>query len=356
MGGSPSGPQPRDRAPSAGLRVAVVGCGLIGDKRAAALAPGDSLVGCYDVNPSAASALADRHGCRACATLEDLLALAPDVVVVATVHDRLAPLAERALAAGAHVLVEKPAGVSSAEIDRLVAVSFETGRFVKVGFNHRFHPALARAVSEVRSGEHGDLLHLRGLYGHGGRPGYDREWRADPARSGGGELIDQGMHLLDLSHWTAGPLPLHSALLRTHFWDTPVEDNAALILGDSSSRTDPWAMLHVSWTEWRNRFLLEFYCRTAKIRVDGLVRSYGPSRLRIYRMAPSLGPPSVEEVAYPDEDLSWGLEWANFASAILASDPSLLLGGLSDARYAWSVVEAAYASGPYSAMREAALS
>jgi predicted dehydrogenase len=75
-------------------------------------------------------------------------------------------------------------------------------------------------------------MHLRGRYGHGGRPGYDREWRAQPERSGGGELIDQGMHLLDLTHWLAGPLPLHSALLRTQFWDTPVEDNAALILGE----------------------------------------------------------------------------------------------------------------------------
>jgi predicted dehydrogenase len=355
MDGSSSGPQPRGRRPSGGLRVAVVGCGLIGSKRAAALSPGDSLVGCFDVNPSAASALADRHGCPACASFEDLLVLAPDIVVVATVHDRLAPLAERALQAGSHVLVEKPAGISSAEIDRLLSVQRATGRLVKVGFNHRFHPAIARAVEEVSSGRHGDLLHLRALYGHGGRPGYDREWRADPARSGGGELIDQGMHLLDLAHSIAGPLPLHSALLRTHFWETPVEDNAALILGASSSKTDPWAMLHVSWTEWRNRFLLEIYCRTAKIRVDGLVGSYGAQRLRIYRMSPSLGPPEIEELAYPDEDLSWEREWANFAAAIAADDPGLLLGDLSGARYAWSVVEAAYASGPYASMREAAL-
>ena len=108
-----------------------------------------------------------------------------------------------------------------------------------------------------------------------------------PSRSGGGELIDQGMHLLDLTHWLAGPLPLHSALLRTHFWDTPVEDNAALILGEAQSRTGPWAMLHVSWTEWKNLFSLEIYCRTAKIQVDGLVRSYGPQRLTIYRWAQS---------------------------------------------------------------------
>ena len=91
---------------------------------------------------------------------------------------------------------------------------------VKVGFNHRFHPAILDLASEVHSGRHGELMHLRARYGHGGRLGYDREWRAQPERSGGGELIDQGMHLLDLTHWIAGPLPLHSALLRTHFWDT----------------------------------------------------------------------------------------------------------------------------------------
>ena len=190
---------------------------------------------------------------------------------MATVHDRLAELAEQALAAGAHVLVEKPAGTSVAQIDRLIAAQNASGRLVKVGFNHRFHPGLERAAAEVHSGRHGELMHLRARYGHGGRPGYDREWRADPERSGGGELIDQGMHLLDLSHWLAGPLPLYSALLRTHFWDTPVEDNAALILGEARSRTAPWAMLHVSWTEWKNLFSLEIYCASAKLQVDGLV-------------------------------------------------------------------------------------
>ena len=123
-----------------------------------------------------------------------------------------------------------------------------------------------------------------------------------PARSGGGELIDQGMHLLDLTHWIAGPLPLHCALLRTHFWDTEVEDNAALILGAADERSAPWAMLHVTWTEWKNTFSIEVYCRTAKLQVDGLVRSYGTQKLRIYRMRPELGPPDLEERTFPDED------------------------------------------------------
>jgi predicted dehydrogenase len=264
-------------------------------------------------------------------------------VIVATVHAELARLAERALAAGAHVLVEKPAGMSTAQIDRLIECRRASGRLVKVGFNHRFHPALARAAEEVHSGRHGELMHLRARYGHGGRPGYDREWRADPLRSGGGELIDQGMHLLDLSHWLAGPLPLHAALLRTQFWDTQVEDNAALILGEARLRRGPWAMLHVSWTEWKNLFSLEIYCREAKIQVDGLARSYGPQRLRIYRMGSQLGPPEVEEIAYPDEDSSWCAEWEHFATALGAGGERPLLGDLEGARYAWAQVEAAYA-------------
>jgi predicted dehydrogenase len=293
------------------------------------------------------------HGTRAYETVSELLELEPDVVVVAVSHDGLTPVAVQALQMGAHVLVEKPAGLGVAQIEQLMAAEAHAGRRVKVGFNHRFHPGLQRAAAEVHSGTHGELLHLRGRYGHGGRPGYDREWRAEPARSGGGELIDQGMHLLDLSHWIAGPLPLHAAILRTHFWDTPVEDNAALLLGRGETRTGPWAMLHVSWTEWKNLFSLEIYCRTAKLQVDGLVRSYGPQRLSIYRMRPELGPPDVEEIVYPDEDSSWTAEWEHFAEALTAGDGRPLLGDLLAARYAWIQVEAAYADGPYETMREA---
>jgi predicted dehydrogenase len=334
------------------LTVGIVGCGLIGHKRAEALGAQDVVIGATDPVAERARDLVAAHGGRACADLDALLALAPDVVVVATTHDQLAPLAERALRAGAHVLVEKPAGLGVAQIDRLRATAERTGGRVKVGFNHRFHPALSDLAAEVHSGSHGPVMHLRGRYGHGGRPGYDREWRAEPAHSGGGELVDQGMHLLDLSNWLAGPLPLHSALLRTQFWDTEVEDNAALLLGEPGSRTDPWAMLHVSWTEWKNMFSLEIYCLTAKIQVDGLVGSYGPQRLRIYRMGPELGPPALEAVDYPDVDHTWTAEWEHFAEAIVAADGRALCGDLDAARHAWEQVEAAYAaSEPYAGMR-----
>jgi predicted dehydrogenase len=332
------------------VRVGIVGCGLIGRKRAQALRPEDQLVGCTDVVPEAAASVAADFGGQSCTELEQLLDLDPDVVVVATSHDRLAALADQALVAGAHVLVEKPAGMGSAQVQRLRETAAQMGRLVKVGFNHRFHPAIARLSEEVGSGDHGELMHLRGRYGHGGRPAYDREWRAVPSQSGGGELIDQGMHLLDLVHWLVGPLPLHAALLRTHFWDTEVEDNAALLLGSPDSRAAPWAMLHVSWTEWKNTFSLEVYLRQAKLQVDGLVHSYGTQTLRIYRMSPDLGPPALEEITFPDNDRSWTEEWKHFTAVMAGEMP--LLGSLDDALYAWEVVEAAYARSSYGALRE----
>jgi predicted dehydrogenase len=337
-----------------GVSVAIVGCGLIGHKRAEALAQTDQLVGAFDPVRERAEALVAEHGGRAFADLPQLLESAADVVVVATTHDQLAPLTERALEAGAHVLVEKPAGLGTAEVAHLRRAAERAGRLVKVGFNHRFHPALADLAAEVHSGAHGELMHIRARYGHGGRIGYDREWRAQPHRSGGGELIDQGMHLLDLTHWLAGPLPLHSALLRTHFWDTPVEDNAALLLGAADSRRAPWAMLHVSWTEWKNMFSIEVYCRAAKLQVEGLVRSYGDQRLVIHRMGPQLGPPDTEIREYGSEDSSWTSEWEHFATAISNGGP--LLGDLDDAAYAWARVEDAYASSPQYAQVRASIS
>lgn len=324
------------------LRVGIVGCGLIGTKRAEALG-GDELVGVFDVDRTAAERLAGAHGGKVCDAAEELLSLRLDVVVVATLHRDLAPLSCAALAAGAHVLVEKPAGTGVADVEAISEAAARAGRRVKVGFNHRFHPGIARAVQEARSGVHGEVLSLRARYGHGGRVGYEKEWRADPELSGGGEIVDQGMHLLDLTSWALGALPLSGAMLRTQFWRAPVDDNAVLLLGGPGGVgvADPFAVLMVSWTEWKNTFSLEIACRKAKLAVDGLVRSYGPQVLRVYKMRPELGPPDLEEIGYPDRDVSFEAEWDHFRSAVLAGDDRPLLGDLASARYAWSIVEQA---------------
>jgi predicted dehydrogenase len=242
------------------------------------------------------------------------------------------------------VLVEKPAGIGVADVDRIAAAAQAAGKVAKVGFNHRFHPAIAQAIETARSGRFGDVLFLRGRYGHGGRPGYDREWRADPKTGGGGEMTDQGMHLLDLSHWLLGELPLHSALLRTSFWDMPVEDNAAILLGVPGDHRAPWATLHVTWTEWKNMFSMEITCRTGKLVVEGLQGSYGPQKLTVYAMKPEMGPPDREVFEFDPVDVSWAAEWDSVRAAIASGEPAA---DLDSVRYCWELIEQAYAANGY---------
>jgi predicted dehydrogenase len=322
------------------LRVGIVGCGLVGHKRAGALGD-DDLVAAFDVDAAVAASLVDEFGGAACASFDELLDHGPDVVVVAVPHDRLAEHACGALAAGAHVLVEKPAGIGVAEIEAVAAAAEAARRRVKVGFNHRFHPATARAIALGREEAFGPVLHMRARYGHGGRLGYESEWRARRAVAGGGELVDQGMHLLDLSYALLGPLPLHSALLRTSYWAMEVEDNAVVVLGDRAE--GPWTVFHASWTEWKNLFSLELFCRSAKLQVDGLARSYGAQRLTIYAMGAELGPPEVEVIDFPAGDDSWRREWLELADAIRAGDGRPLSGDLDSALYGWRCIEEAYA-------------
>jgi len=317
----------------------------MGRTRATALGD-DVLVAATDLDPDRAQALVDGRGQGvAVPDVDALLALGLDVVIVSTPHDKLSGLTCRALSAGAHVLVEKPAGISGAEVDRIEQSALAAGRIVKVGFNHRFHPGTAFAIAEALSGRFGEVMFLRGRYGHGARLGYEHEWRLKPEVSGGGEMVDQGMHLLDLSYAILGEVPLHSALLRNQFWTAPVEDNAAILLGAAHDRSGPWAQLHVTWTEWKNLFSLEIMCKTGKLQVDGLARSYGPQVVHVYTMGPEMGPPAVERIEFPAEDVSWKLEWDHLRNAIRIGDPDpQLRGDLKSARYAWRQVEAAYAA------------
>src|SRR5437764_10325665 len=148
-------------------------------------------------------------------------------------------------------------------------------------------------------------MFLRARYGQGGRIGYDKEWRADAKLSGGGELIDQGVHLIDLAQWFLGDFSEVSGHAATYFWEMPVDDNAFLNLRTPAGQT---AWLHVSCTEWKNLFSLELYGRNAKLAIDGLGGSYGVERLTLYKMHPEMGPPETTAREYPGGDVSWDRE------------------------------------------------
>jgi predicted dehydrogenase len=321
------------------LQFAQIGCGRIGHKRAGALGAHARLRYACDLDAALAAELAQTApGCLAITDYRVALSdPAITAIVVSTVNAALAPIALAAVRAGKHVLVEKPGALRAVELREIQSVSAAHALRVRLGYNHRFHPGLRKARELVDAGAVGPLMFLRGRYGHGGRPGYEREWRADPKLSGGGELIDQGVHLIDLAGWFLGAFTAVDGHCATYFWDMPVDDNAFLNLRTAAGQT---AWLHVSCTEWKNLFSLEIYGRTGKIAIDGLGGSYGVERLAYHRMLPEMGPPDTKVWEYPAGDESWALEAAAFVDDIrLGREPSP---GLADGIRALEVVEKIY--------------
>lgn len=323
--------------------VAILGCGLIGRRRAQALGNARLIV-CSDLEEKRAQSLAaEFSGCESTTDWRSAVRRADvDMVVIATTNNALVETSLAAMQAGKHVLVEKPAARNTAELDLLLASAQKNDVRVRVGFNHRYHPALRQARDLVDSGELGELMFIRGRYGHGGRKGYDREWRANPALSGGGELLDQGVHLIDLSRWFLGNFVNVQGFAHTYYWDMPVDDNGFMLLKTAKGQT---AFLHVSCTEWKNLFSLEVYGRNAKLHIEGLGGSYGLEKLSFYKMTREMGPPDTVIWEYPRGDDSWALEFAEFLEDIRTRRmPSA---NLLDARAALVVVEEIYRESGY---------
>lgn len=320
------------------MRVAAVGCGVVSYKRVRALA-GCQLVACADVVRERAEALAALvPGAQPLADWREVIERQDvDIVLVSTTHDVLAEITAAAVAAGKHVLVEKPAARRATELDAVVEAARGARVLVRVGFNHRYHPAVRKAWALCADGGVGEVLYVRGRYGHGGRLGYEKEWRAQPALSGGGELIDQGVHLIDLARWFLGDFTEVQGFAQTYYWDMPVEDNGFLLLRTATRRT---AFLHASCTEWKNLFSFEIFGRQGKLEINGLGGSYGTERLIYHRMLPQMGPPETTIWEYPMADTSWEVEFAEFVEDIrLGRQPAA---GLRDAQAVLQIVECIY--------------
>jgi predicted dehydrogenase len=321
------------------MKYAIVGCGLIGKKRLAGLPAGSKLAVACDTNLSRAGELVKlAQAGRAVADFKQAVAdPQADAVIVATINSALAGVAAAAIRAGKHVIVEKPAGISVKQIDELISLAEKHGVCVRVGFNHRYHPAFIKAREIFASGVMGELMFIRARYGHGGRVGYDKEWRADPKLSGGGELIDQGIHLIDLAGWFLGGFKKIDGHAATFFWDMPVDDNAFLDLRTTNGQT---AWLHVSCTEWKNLFSFEIYGRNTKLHIEGLGGSYGVEKLYHHQMKPEMGPPDTKLYEFPGPDESWRVEMTEFEKDVqLKRKPDA---GLAEARAALQIVEEIY--------------
>lgn len=322
------------------LNVAIVGCGLIGARRAReAVRAGDQVVACVDPVPERADAVIRETGGVSFASAADALTGSmPDVVVVATYNAAAAPIVTAALEAGCHVLCEKPLGISEEEARNLYETSCRADRLLKVGFNHRHHPAIARAQEIAASGGIGDVLTIRAAYGHGGRAGYEHEWRADRGRSGGGELLDQGVHLVDLARWFMGEFSEVYGMVQTAHWPiAPLEDNAYALLRTLDGRV---ATLHTSWTQWRNLFRFEVTGSAGYLAVEGLGGSYGPERLVVGTRGSI--PPAETHWSHEGQDESWAAEWQELRAALIEGRQPI--GNADDGYRATALIDAIYRS------------
>lgn len=320
------------------MNVGIVGCGLIGHKRAESL-PNGYLRAVADLNLYRAEELAGKYvEVDAYSDWEKLLCRDDiDTIIVSTTNNCLAPITLAAVNAGKHVLVEKPGALHYSEFDPIIKAAEEMSVKVMVGYNLRCHPSFLKAREIIESGDLGNFMYIRGRYGHGGRLGYEKEWRANPAVSGGGELLDQGVHLIDLSRWFLGEFTQIQGNIHTYFWKMPVEDNGFLFLKNAAGQV---AWLQVSCTEWKNLFSYEMFCEKGKLQIDGIGGSYGTERLTLYRMLPQMGPPETTIWEYPFPDTSWQTEFEQFEEAIhtnVSPSPNLY-----DAREALKVVAKIY--------------
>lgn len=325
------------------MKVSIIGCGLIGRKRALALDSDDKLVACCDSNEPLAHKFGEEFGCSYYMDHSKLLSdVESDIVVVAVVNKFTRQIVIDALKSGRHVLAEKPLGRNASEASEMLSALSShpsPGPILKTGFNHRFHPAVWRAKELLDAGTIGKPFNIRAAYGHGGRPGMEKEWRASKELCGGGELLDQGVHIIDLTRWFGGEITSLTGNVETKFWDMEVEDNAHVIAKTSEGVT---ALFHVSWTNWKNVFSFEIFGTDGYLKITGLGGSYGPESLEIGRRKKEGGRPDVEVVEFPPEDVSWKQEWKEFKTAI--SEGREPVGNGYDGLMANRVIEAIYKS------------
>ena len=340
------------------MRIGIIGCGLIGSRRANVIrqAETDELVIVADIDESRGQSLAKEIGCAATTDWSEVVSR-DDVqaIVVSTVNKFLMPITVAALESGKHVLCEKPLGRNCNEARQMVRAARFNHAVLKTGFNHRHHPAIWKAHELCASGAIGPLMFIRSVYGHGGRLGYDKEWRADADLAGGGELLDQGVHIIDLCRWFLGEISEAFGQTATYFWDLgyfppdprlppPVtrhqlEDNCFALLRTSGGQV---ATLHTSWTQWKNRFTFEVFGRDGYVIVDGIGGSYGAEKLTLGHCHAESGPPTEKCFEFPGPDRSWLAEWEEFTSAIQESRQPLANG--EDGLQAMRVIDALYQS------------
>jgi len=261
------------------MKLGFVGMGLIGARRIKiAQSLGFPIAFAVDPDAKRREAFALEGSCVA-ASLEEIEAQGAgnaDAVLIAVPHDLALKTCLWAFDKGAHVLCEKPMGLTLEQGELIAAAAEKAGRHFCAGFNYRYLPGVAALREVIQAGKLGEIIRVRLAMGHGGRPGMETEWKLKQARAGGGALIDPGIHLIDLALHLFGEQTLSNVWLRRRFWNSDVEDNCALAL-NSSAGAD--IAIEVSLTSWRNQFTIEAYGADGMAVLNGRGANYGTQHL-----------------------------------------------------------------------------
>ena len=302
------------------INLAIIGAGGIGHlwAKGIAQAKGVAVRAVVDMDEKKALSIATGFlGCRVMRDWREVIAdKTIDAVLITTPHTWLAPISFAALKAGKHVLCEKPSGITAAEVKKNADLAKKKKLVYMPGFNHRFHPAYMKAMEISKQGGIGEVDFVRARYGFGGRPGYGKEWRFNKKIAGGGELLDQGMHMIDMARWFLGEFKEVHGFAENFFWGGDVEDNGFLLLRTPGGKV---ASIHVSWTNWEWVHSFEVYGDKGYLQIDGLDQRYnGPERLIWGKRDPTFAHPEMQEYVFDKEQKQDSLrrEMENFVRAI----------------------------------------
>jgi len=306
------------------LKVGIAGYGIVGKRRRECVEkhPELRLVAVCDRTPGASGEFPD--GVRYYTNYRELLDETLDILIVCLTNDVNPDATIQALEKGLHVFCEKPPGRDLRDVARMIQAERKNpGQRLVFGFNHRYHESVQDALKIVRSGELGKVIHLRGVYGKSKLITFDQsDWRTQRKVAGGGVLLDQGIHMVDLMRLFAGEFTRVQSIVSNSHWGHDVEDNAYALLETS---TGVVAMLHSSATQWRHRFQLDINSENGSLTLGGLLtgtKSYGDETLSVSKVdhAKDRGNPK-EQVTRYNRDPSWDLEILNFVESIRKGKP-----------------------------------
>lgn len=328
------------------LRVGIAGYGIVGKRRHNFI----------DMNPKLHTvAVCDQKftasgimpkGVRYFSNYAQLLDEPLDILFVCLPNYLAPDVTIAGLERGLHVFCEKPPGRNVSDIERVIETKNKhLDLFLKYGFNHRYHDSVREALRLVKSGELGEVINLRGVYGKSKVVPFEGNWRSERMYAGGGILLDQGIHMVDLMRLFAGEFVEVKSFVSNRFWKYDVEDNAYALMRDNKGRI---AILHSSATQWQHRFSLDITLTEGYIELQGILsgtKSYGEEKLVVGRRNNSNTGTEREEIVTYLEDNSWRDEVNEFADAIV-NNSSILSGTVEDAYATMELVYRIYVADP----------